>query len=66
VVIAGASNLKYSAAYFSDPDIEFTDLSSPGWVPTPENVSILKESVLKQKSQNVSAFVFDLFGNTSV
>jgi hypothetical protein len=66
VVIAGASNLKHSAAYFSDPDIEFTDLSSPGWVLTPKNVTILKESVLKQKAQNVSAFVFDLFGNTSV
>jgi hypothetical protein len=66
VVVAGASNLKYSVAYFSDPDLEFIDLSSPGWVPTPRNVTILKESVLKQKSQNVTAFVFDLFGNTSV
>ncbi len=66
VVVAGASNLKYSVAYFSDPDIKFIDLSSPGWVPTPGNVTDLKEKVLSHKSQKVSAFVFDLFGNSSV
>jgi hypothetical protein len=66
VVIAGASNLKHSVAYFSDPDIEFFDLSSPGWVPTPGNVLDLKEKILFHKSQKVSPFVFDLFGNSSV
>ncbi len=59
VVIAGASNLKHSVAYFSDPDIKFFDLSSPGWVPTPGNILDLKEKILFHKSQKVSAFVFD-------
>ncbi len=50
VVIARASNLKHSVAYFRDPDFEFLDLSSPGWVPTPENVRDLKEKILFHKS----------------
>ncbi len=66
VVIAGASNLKYSVAYFKDPNLEFTDLCSPGWVPTPGNVTTLKDGVGKQLTQNARGFVFDLFGNTSV
>ncbi len=66
VVLAGASNLKYSIAYFDDPALFFTDLSTPGWVPTPGNVTALRDSVHNQVSENVSAFVFDLFGNTSV
>jgi hypothetical protein len=66
VVIAGASNLKYSVAYFSDPELEFIDLSSPGWVPTPGNILDLKEKILFHKTRKVSAFVLDLFGNSSV
>jgi hypothetical protein len=66
VVIAGASNLKHSVAYFSDPTLEFIDVSSPGWVPTSGNISDLKEKVTNHCSQNVTGFVFDLFGNTSV
>jgi hypothetical protein len=66
VVIAGASNLKYSVAYFSDPELEFIDLSSPGWVPTPGNIQDLKEKILAHKARKTSAFVFDLFGNSSV
>jgi hypothetical protein len=66
VVVAGASNLKYSVAYFSDPDLEFIDMSSPGWVPTTGNITDLKDEVIKHCSQNVNGFVFDLFGNTSV
>jgi lysophospholipase L1-like esterase len=66
VVIAGASNLKHSVAYFCDPDLEFLDLSSPEWVPTTGNVLDLKEKILFHKSRKVSAFVFDLFGNSSV
>jgi hypothetical protein len=66
VVIAGASNLKYSVAYFSDTDFEFIDESSPGWVPTSGNISDLKAKIAGHFSQNVTGFVFDLFGNTSV
>jgi hypothetical protein len=66
VVVAGASNLKYSAAYFSDPDFEIIDMSTPGWFPTSGNIADLKEKVAQHSSQNVTGFVFDLFGNTSV
>jgi hypothetical protein len=66
VVVAGASNLKYSAAYFSDPDFESIDMSTPGWFPTSGNIADLKEKVAQHRSQNVTGFVFDLFGNTSV
>jgi hypothetical protein len=41
-------------------------MSSPGWVPTTGNITDLKEKVIKHGSQNITGFVFDLFGNTSV
>jgi hypothetical protein len=66
MVLAGASNLKYSVAYFSDPSFTFIDNTIPGWMPTPDNVAVLLEKVRSHSNQKVCAFIFDLFGNISV
>jgi hypothetical protein len=42
------------------------DNSVPGWMPTPENISALRDSVRAFETEKVSAFVFDLLGNSSV
>jgi hypothetical protein len=64
VVLAGASNLKYSVAYFSNPSFTFIDHTTPGWMPTPENIAALRDSVRIHSTQKACAFVFNLFGNT--
>jgi hypothetical protein len=62
----GSSNLKYSTPYFSDQFFTYVDNSVPGWMPTPDNITALRNSVRAYEAEKVSAFVFDLFGNTSV
>jgi hypothetical protein len=66
VVLIGSSNLKYCKQYFNDPAFTFVDNSVPGWMPTPENISALRDSVRAFEVEKVSAFVFDLLGNSSV
>jgi hypothetical protein len=66
VVLIGSSNLKYSTPYFSDQLFTYVDNSVPGWMPTPENITSLRNSVRAYEAEKVSAFVFDLFGNSSV
>jgi hypothetical protein len=66
VVLMGSSNLKYSTPYFSDQSFTYVDNSVPGWMPTPENITSLRNSVRAYEAEKVSAFVFDLFGNSSV
>jgi hypothetical protein len=65
-VLIGSSNLKYSKPFFDDPAFTFVDRSVPGWMPTPENISTLRDSVRAFEAEKVSAFVFDLLGNSSV
>jgi lysophospholipase L1-like esterase len=66
VVLCGASNLKYSAACFTDSSFSYVDNTVPGWMPTPENIATLVERVRALSADKNSAFIFDLLGNSSV
>jgi hypothetical protein len=66
VVLIGSSNLKNSAPYFMDTDFVFMDNSLPGWMPTPENIATVQNTVRSHVAQQANAFVFDLLGNSSV
>jgi hypothetical protein len=65
VTLVGASNLGHCTAHFSDPDMNFVGVTVPGWTPCPENIQKMV-SVVEEKSKSSAAFVFDLFGNSSV
>jgi hypothetical protein len=60
VVLIGSSNLKNSAPYFKDPAFAFLDNSLPGWMPTPENIATVQNTVRSHVAQQANAFVFDL------
>jgi hypothetical protein len=66
VVLAGASNLKYSARHFSDTNFTFVDISTPGWTANPHNIARLTAEVEHRVKEGAKAFVFDLLGNSSV
>ncbi len=66
MVLAGASNLTRRAARFSDPTFSYVDTSTPGWTPTPDNISTDADQVEQTVIGGVKAFVFDLFGNIAV
>jgi hypothetical protein len=58
--------LKYSTPYFNDASFKYVDNSSPGWKPTPDNIVAVRDNVRVHVAQHVSAFVFDLLGNSLV
>jgi hypothetical protein len=66
VILVGASNLKYNAKHFSDANMTFRDISSPGWVANPSNISGLCAAVEKEVQEGAKAFVFDLLGNSAI
>jgi hypothetical protein len=51
--------------FFADPSRMFMDITVPGWAPTAENVAMMAGRV-EGKSVELAAFVFNLFGNSSV
>ncbi len=65
-MLAGASNLKYSARHFSDTDFTFVDVSTPGWTANPLNIARLAAEVEHRVKEGAKAFVFDLLGNSLV
>jgi hypothetical protein len=66
VVLAGASNLKYSAKHFVCEGKKIVDVSCPGWTANTDNINKLASIVSDHVSKGAVGFVFDLFGNTSV
>jgi hypothetical protein len=66
VVLIGSSNLKNSTPFFKDPAFVFLVNSLPGWMPTPENIAAVLNTVRAHVAQQANAFVFDLLGNSSV
>jgi hypothetical protein len=66
VVLAGASNQKYSAMHFSCNDLNIVDISCPGWTANTDSISKLANTVRDLANRGVAVFVFDLFGNTSI
>jgi hypothetical protein len=65
VTLVGASNLGYSMTHFSDPNVTIDGVTVAGWTPCPENIGNMLKAV-EEKTKTSSAFVFDLFGNSSV
>ncbi len=65
VVLSGASNLRHSVPHFADPGLSFEDITTPGWVASPESIEKLKKTI-EAKTDNVDGYVFDLLGNSSV
>ncbi len=66
VILAGASKLKYSAKHFTDVNLTFRDISSPGCVANPNNIAGLCAEVEKGVKEGAKAFVFDLLGNSAI
>ncbi len=65
VTLVGASNLGHSLPHFTDEKLNFVAVTVPGWTPSPENIKSMLSSV-ESKAADSAAFVFDLFGNSSV
>jgi hypothetical protein len=65
VVLVGASNLGHSVPHFAGSESEIVTVIKPGWIATSENVAVLAGTV-KNLAPTASAFVFDLFGNSSI
>jgi hypothetical protein len=65
VALVGASNLRQSLHHFAATNMNFDDITQPGWQATTENVENLA-SIVEQKRESMTAFVFDIFGNGSV
>jgi hypothetical protein len=66
VVLAGASNLKYSAKHFVCNGLKIVDVSCSGWTANSDNINKLASTVSDHVKRGAVGFVFDLFGNTSV
>jgi len=65
VVLVGASNLKRAVASLEAEGLEVIDLCTPGWVVSPANVDKLVSLLKNSNHCQNTAFVFDLFGNSS-
>ncbi len=62
VTLVGASNLRNSVPHFDDTNLQFEDVTLPGWTATSENIAKLAADV--NKADNSSAFVFDILSNS--
>jgi hypothetical protein len=63
VILLGASNLGHCAVRFRNLGIAVVDLTIPGWIATPENVTALMEKLDKIHCSTQDRIVFDLYGN---
>jgi hypothetical protein len=66
VMLVGASNLKYSSAYFTHDTMKFVDQSEPGWSASVSNIGKLLLQTQTNVQEGATAFVFDILGNMSV
>jgi hypothetical protein len=65
VILLGASNLGHCADRFRKLGIAVVDLTIPGWIATPENVTALLEKLNKIHCVTQDRIVLDLYGNLS-
>jgi hypothetical protein len=65
VILLGASNLGRCADHLKNLGISVIDLTSPGWIATPDNVSALLEKLNSITCSNSDRLVLDLYGNLS-
>ncbi len=65
VILLGASNLGHCADHLKNLGISVIDLTKPGWIATPDNVSALLEKLNSIPCSNSDRLVLDLYGNLS-
>jgi hypothetical protein len=65
VVLIGASNLGYCADHFRQSGLEVIDLTVPGWVASPENISAVTTSLKELGNANNHCMVIDPFSNST-
>jgi hypothetical protein len=65
VALCGASNLRHSVPHFAKSSVILEDITSPGWIASPENISKMMQ-MIGEKQDEISGYVFDLLGNSSV
>ena len=64
VVLVGASILKQLGPILAESGYDVTDLCTPGWKISPENISELGKKLESAKLGQNTAVVLDLFGNS--
>jgi hypothetical protein len=65
VMVIGASNMKHVARSLQDKGVPTEQITIPGWMCSPENVSKIKEE-METKSLTAGAFVYDLLSNSTL
>jgi hypothetical protein len=65
VALCGASNLRHSVPHFAQSPMSFEDITFPGWIASPENVTKMRQKI-EDRQSTVSGYMFDLLGNSSV
>jgi hypothetical protein len=65
VILLGASNIGHCADRLRREGFEVIDLSSPGWLATPENIELLLGKIGKITCGTGDTLILDLFGNLS-
>jgi hypothetical protein len=65
VLVVGASNMKHCAKSLEDYGVSTDQVTIPGWICSPENVSKMLAE-LETKSLDAGAFVFDLLSNSTL
>jgi hypothetical protein len=65
VILLGASNLGHCADHLRKLGISVIDLTKPGWIATPDNVSSLLEKLNNIPCYDGDRLVLDLYGNLS-
>jgi hypothetical protein len=65
VLVIGASNMRHVARSLEDIGVSTEQITIPGWMCSPENVSKMREE-METKSPDAGAFVFDLLSNSTL
>jgi hypothetical protein len=65
VVLIGASNLGYCRDHFRQSGLEVIDLTVPGWVASPENVSAVMANIKELDNASNHCMVIDPFSNST-
>ncbi len=65
VILLGASNLNSCVDHFKTLGLEVVDLTTPGWIASPENILSLTEKLKGLKCSSHDKIVLDLYGNMS-
>jgi hypothetical protein len=65
VILLGASNLNSCVDHFKMNGLEVVNLTTPGWIASPENILLLTEKLKEITCSSRDKIVLDLYGNMS-